>query len=268
MWTSRTVSDRLDANTLGALFANEIPAIRIAGFATAQECHAFAAATRRFAMRPVVGDTSVGQPAFAAQRIDHLGMTQAEYKRRGPDAYLEDAKRAIAEVRQVFGLSFDPVARLIERLQQCIAGTVGVAREPDGRAYFCGIVRNSNQGLALHADFAPYQARKLAVERVDAQLAWNFYAESPAEGGITTLHDAPWTWTPRSADEIADNYPLPRALVSGARTFQYQPKAGEAWLFNTRNPHEVSPIGSRECDRLATACFVGRMPDGGLVLWS
>jgi len=268
MWTSLTVPDRLDSDSLAALFANEIPAIRVADFASAEECRAFAAATRRFAMRPVVGDTSVGQPAFASQRIDHLGMTQAEYKRRGPDAYLEDAKRATAEVRQVFALSFDPVQRLIERLRACVADPVGIAREPDGRPYFCGIVRNSNQGLALHADFAPYQARKLAVERVDAQLAWNFYAESPAEGGVTTLHDAPWRWTPRAADEIADNYPLPRALVAGARTFQYQPKAGDAWLFNTRNPHEVTPIGSNECDRLAAACFIGRVPNGGLMLWS
>jgi hypothetical protein len=268
MWTSLTVPDRLDAGTLAALFANEIPAIRLADFASPEECRRFAEATRRFAMRPVVGDTPVGQPAFAAQRIDHLGMTQAEYKRRGPDAYLEAARRATAEVRLVFALSFDPVQRLIERLQACIAQPVAIAHEPDGRLYFCGIVRNSNEGLALHADFAPYQARKLAVERIDAQLAWNFYAESPAEGGVTTLHDAPWQWTPRAADEIADNYPLPRTHVTGARTFEYQPKAGEAWLFNTRNPHEVSPIGSSECDRLATACFVGRMPDRSLVLWS
>lgn len=268
MWQSHTVTTRLDSASLAELMANEIPAIRIEGFASPSECQAFTAATRRFAMRPVTGDTEVGQPAYAAQRIDHLGMTQGEYKRRGRDVYLEAAKRATAEVRQVFDLSFDPVSRLVDRLRPCIAGPISIAREADGRTYFCGIIRNSNDGLALHADFAPYQARKLAIDRVEAQLAWNFYAEVPAEGGDTTLHNAPWTWSSTNADEIAENYPLPRASVEGARTFRYHPNVGEAWLFNTRNPHEVSAIRSTECDRIAVACFIGRMPDGGLVMWS
>jgi hypothetical protein len=268
MWQTDSLAGQLDADTLSALLANKLPAIRIEGFASEAECQAFTAATRRFAMRPVVGDTEVGQPAFAAQRIDHLGMTQAEYKRRGRDAYLTAAKAATEEVGQVFSLSFDPVARLADHLRPCVAGPIGIAHEPDGRPYFCGIIRSSNQGLALHADFAPYQARKLAIDRVEAQLAWNFYAEVPAEGGDTILHNAPWTWTPSHADEIADNYPLPRRLVEGARSFRYHPKAGEAWLVNTRNPHEVEPIRSTECDRVAVACFIGRMPDGSLVMWS
>ena len=100
MWRTDAAVDKLDRAALDALFANEIPAVRIAGFAGPDECKAFAAATRRFAMKPVVGDTEVGQPAFAAQRIDHLGMTQAEYKRRGPAAYFTEARRASAETAQ------------------------------------------------------------------------------------------------------------------------------------------------------------------------
>jgi hypothetical protein len=266
MWKTREAQP-LDAGSLDALFGNEIPAIRIPGFADAGECARFAAAAKRFPMKAVVGDTAVGQPAFAAQRIDHLGMTQAEYKRRGPAAYFEQAKRASAETAEVYALSFDPVARLRALLSAQVCGAVAVAAEPDGRRYFAGIIRRSNQGLALHADFAPYQAPGYMVDRVDAQLAWNFYAETPAEGGITTLHDAPWTWTRSRPGEVAENYPLPPEAVEGAQTFAYRPTAGEAWLFNTRNPHKVSAVESAG-DRLAVACFVGRLPEGRLALWS
>ena len=266
MWKTREPQP-LNRVTLAALFANEIPAIRIAGFADAEECARFAEATRRFQMKAVVGDTPTGQPAFAAQRIDHLGMTQAEYKRRGPAAYFERAKHASAETAQVYALSFNPLDRLIARLRAHVAGDVALAVEPDGRRYFAGIIRKSNQGLSLHADFGPYQAPGYMVDRVDAQLAWNFYAETPSRGGITTLHDAPWTWTRSSPGEVAENYPLPDESVAGAQTFEYQPKAGEAWLFNTRNPHKVSAVEAQG-DRLAVACFVGQLPEGRLVLWS
>ena len=266
MWGT-SEAQALSADALAALFANEIPAIRIAGFAGADECERFAAAAKRFQMRAVVGDTEVGQPAFAAQRIDHLGMTQAEYKRREPAAYFEQAKRASAETEKVYAQSFDPRERLVERLRPHFDGPIGQAAEPDGRLYFVGIIRRSNDGLALHADFAPYQAPGYMVERVDAQLAWNFYAETPAEGGITTLHDAPWTWTRSRPGEVGENYPLPAEAVAGAPTFSYQPKAGEAWLFNTRNPHKVSGVEGPG-DRLAVACFVGRLPEGRLALWS
>ena len=266
MWDTREARP-LDAAALAALFDNRIPAIRIPDFASANECARFAEATRRFQMKAVVGDTGVGQPAFAAQRIDHLGMTQAEYKRRGLDAYFEEAERASAQTAAVYALSFDPRERLIARLRDCHAGAVALAVEPDGRRYFAGIIRKSNQGLALHADFAPYQAPGYMVDQVDAQLAWNFYAETPAEGGITTLHDAPWRWSRTRPGEVGENYPLPETAVAGAQTFSYQPRAGEAWLFNTRNPHKVSAVRS-EGDRIAVACFVGRLPEGRLALWS
>ena len=218
MWKTNEAQP-LSADTLAALFANEVPAIRIPGFATPEECARFAEATRRFTMRPVVGDMEVGQPAFAAQPINHLGMTQAEYKRRGPAAYFENAKRATAETGGVYALSFDPRERLVEQLRAHFDGTVEFAVEPDGRAYFVGIIRKSNAGLALHADFAPYQAPGYMVDQVDAQLAWNFYAETPERGGITTLHDAPWRWTRSRPGEVGENYPLPDSAVVGAQTF-------------------------------------------------
>ena len=267
MWKTNE-PQALSRESLKDLFDNSIPAIRIQAFATGDECCRFAESAGQHTMKPVVGDTDVGQAAFAVQRIDHLGMTQAAFKRRGPEAYFTAVTKATAETAAVYAQSFNPLDRLIGLLASNNDGRVDRAVEPDGRPYFVGIIRKSNEGLALHADFAPYQAPGYSVDSIDAQLAWNFYAAAPEVGGVTTLHDAPWTWTRSRPGEVGENYPLPNEAVAGARTFSYRPAAGEAWLFNSRNPHLVSPPGPASGDRLAVACFVGRYPDGRLTLWS
>ncbi|MBM3492075.1 MAG: hypothetical protein FJX68_16865 [Alphaproteobacteria bacterium] len=254
--------------SLAALYANRLPAIRVSGFASPQECRAFAAAVGRHEMKVVVGERKAAVEAFAAQKIGHLGLTQAEYKLRGVDAYLTASQAAQAQVADVCAHSFDPLARLIDRLQANVPGRVGIASEVDGRPYFCGIIRDSSNGLMLHADFAPYQAPQYAISRIEAQIVCNFYVETPAEAGLTTLYDAPWQWRPSAPGEVAENYPLPEAMVADAPAFSFRPRAGEAWFFNTRNPHRVAPSAADGQSRLAIACFIGRMPSGDLVLWS
>ena len=39
--------------------------------------------------------------------------------------------------------------------------------------------------------------------------------------------------------------------MAHTRTFSYLPRADEAWLFNSRNPHLVSPPAANAGDRLA-----------------
>ncbi|MDP6708378.1 MAG: 2OG-Fe(II) oxygenase [Alphaproteobacteria bacterium] len=260
----------LDAENLQALFDNEIPAIRIPGFATAAECRAFAAALRKCELHVVKGATDYSAPAFEAQRIAFIGLTQYEFKYRPMDDYLDAAEAARAEVAPVFGQSFDPVQRMMERLRALVGGCVEIARDRGGRRYSATIIRSSNEGLALHADFAPYQAPQLTVAASDAQLAWNFYAEVPgSEGGHTTLYDRPWSWQRTAEAEIAENYPLARAQVAGADSFTFEPQEGEVVMFNSRNPHEVVPVAAPDGkDRIAMATFIGRMPGGDLHLWS
>ena len=147
---------------------------------------------------------------------------------------------------------------------------MAIAADPGGRRYSATIIRSSNEGLALHADFATYQAPQLTVSDCTAQLAWNFYAEVPeGAGGHTTVHNRPWTWTRVHDGEIAENYPLAREDVAGAESFTFRPCEGEVIMFNSRNPHEVIPVAEPAGkDRIAMATFIGRMPDGKLRLWS
>lgn len=268
-WNS-TEPSSLSADSLQDLFENRIPAIRIPQFATAAECRAFADAVRACDYHVVQGATDHSAPSFEAQKIAYIGLTQYEYKYRTMEDYLDAADAARAEVAPVFAQTFDPVERLMTLLRDQVSAGVQIAADPNGRPYSATIIRSANEGLALHADFAPYQAPQLTVSDCTAQLAWNFYAEVPdGPGGHTTVHNRPWAWTRASEGEIAENYPLARAEVAGAESFTFRPCEGEVIIFNSRNPHEVIPVaepGGK--DRIALATFIGRKPDGDLRLWS
>ena len=260
----------LSAESLDYLFSNRIPAIRVPEFATPEECRAFAKGLRNCDLRVVKGATEHSAPSFDAQKIAFVGLTQFEFKYKPIEDYLDAAEASRAEVAPVFASAFDPVERLMGRLRGCVEVGVSIAGDPGGRLYSATIIRSSNEGLALHADFAPYQAPQLTVSDCTAQLAWNFYAEVPdGEGGHTTLYNSPWTWRRRYDGEIAENYPLSRSVIEGVQSYTFKPVEGEVVLFNSRNPHEVFPVAEANCkDRIAMATFIGRKPNGNLNLWS
>lgn len=249
----------LSAASLAALLANEIPAIRIRGFATADECAAFARAVRAAPIRHY----SVSPP------VGYIGMAQYEYRWDRPKGdYFADVAAANANLARVTSASFDPISRVVGRLREVHGGPVGVAVEPGLGPYYAGIVRIASGGIRLHADFAPFNSPGYAIGRIDAQIAWNFYAEQPGRGGETAVHNAPWS-PDVPEGTIPPSYDLPRELVAGAPVHRFEPTAGDVVLFNTRNPHEVLG-GSDDAgrDRVSIGSFVGRAPDGALVMWS
>jgi len=248
----------LTRESLVQLLDNRIPAIRIPGFASPEECRAFAEVAKR------------GNMKFysISKRVGYIGLAQYEYRWDRPkEDYFRDAAKAEEDVQWVIERSFDPRARLIDRLQAVYDAPVEVAREEGGR-YFAGIIRSTSDGIDLHADWAPLNSPTYAIGRIDGQLGWNFFAESLLEGGYTTVHNRPWN--PEVVDgEIPRSYGFGREVVAGAVPFRYEATAGDVVLFNTRNPHEVAggqvaPGGSR----VSIGSFIGRMPDRRLVLWS
>lgn len=249
----------LTRESLAALFANEIPAIRIRGFASAQECQAFAKAVRAAPIRHY----SVTPP------VGYIGMAQYEYRWDRPMAdYFHDVTAANEALARVTNAAWDPVARIVARLQAAWDAPVGVAQEPGLGAYYAGIVRIASAGIRLHADYAPFNSPRYRIGQIDAQLGWNFFAEQPTSGGETSVHNRPWT-PERVGDEIPASYDLPRALVAGAHVHRYAPTAGDVVIFNTRNPHEVAGGGPEPGpDRVSIGSFIGRMPDRSLALWS
>lgn len=249
----------LNAENLRLLVDNKIPVIRIPGFATPQECTSFTAAAR-------AGNI---QYYSVAKRIGYIGLAQYEYRWGRPkEDFFAAVPGAQSDLDQVIAACcFDPLQRLIDRLQAVWDHPVRLASEELG-PYYAGIVRFAGEGVDLHVDWAPVNAPHYAIGRIDGQLGWNFFAEELASGGETTVHNAPWD--PEITEgEIPKSYGLDRGLVEGAPKAVYRASAGDVVLFNTRNPHEISggvakPGGSR----ISIGSFVGRMPDGELVLWS
>lgn len=124
-WTDRS-ERRLTRESFGALLGNQIPAIRIPGFATADECARFSAAVKAGPMKYY----------SVARRIGYIGMAQYEYRWNTPKKRYFEA---------------------------------GLGR------YFAGIVRSASEGVALHADFAPFNSPAYCIGQIDTQLGWNFF---------------------------------------------------------------------------------------------
>lgn len=257
-WTATGEFD-LSTENLRLLLDNRIPVIRIPGFATPEECASFVAAARSGHI----------QYYSVATKIGYIGMAQYEYRWGRPK---EDFFAAVPAARQhlhevIEHCSFDPLQRLIGRLQAVWPRPVGIAREDMG-AYYAGIIRFAGEGVQLHCDWAPVNSPHYAIGHIDGQLGWNFFAEELESGGHTTVHNAPWDPQVKSG-EIPQSYGLDPALVEGSPKAVYKATAGDVVIFNTRNPHEIAggvakPGGSR----ISIGSFVGRMPDQQLVLWS
>ena len=259
----------LTAENLDALFDNKIPAIRIRGFASAEECARVVDAIGSIGMQHVYHFKSADGDALSDVTTGYIGLTHYNYRHKPTSAYLAEVPEAYAYRNRVFDRSFDAVGRMIERLEAVSGRTIGVAAEPDGSGpLYAGIIRDASTGADLHADFAPFTARGLQVGRIDAQIGWNAWFDHPETGGATTIHNRPWT-PAFEDDEIPEQYPLDQALVAGAETYTYRPSPGDAILFNTRNPHKIAGAAPGDTrSRLQVGSFIGRLPDGELVLWS
>jgi hypothetical protein len=259
----------LTAETLQALFDNRIPAIRVRGFASPEECAAVSAAIREVGLQHVYRFESKVGDKLSTIETGYIGLTHYNYRHKPKQVYLDEVTEAYAYRDRVFERSFDGVQRMIDLVQAVSDVPVHVAEEPDGSGLlYAGIIRDASTGGDLHADFAPYTARGLVVGGIDAQIGWNAWFEHPEEGGATTIHHAPWTEI-ISGDEIPEQYPLERARVEGAETYTYRPAPGDAILFNTRNPHEIAGAAPGDTrSRLQVGSFIGRVPGGDLLLWS
>lgn len=258
-WTD-TVERELSRETLRAVLDNRLAVVRIRGFAAPQECERFAAAVKAANLKYY----------SVKRKIGYIGLAQYEYRWNTPkENYFRDVLKARAELQPVLDAAgWDPIGRLVERLQAVWDRPVGIGREEGLGDYYAGIVRTASEGVDLHADYAPFNSPAYAVSAIDAQLGWNFFAEGLPTGGQTTVHNAPWN--PAAAPgEIPQSYNLPREVVAGARSVTYDPTPGDVVIFNARNPHEIAggpPAPGRE--RISIGSFIGRMPDGSLVLWS
>ncbi|MEN9774459.1 MAG: hypothetical protein RL322_1529 [Pseudomonadota bacterium] len=257
-FSSSGPSGSLDRDSLLALLDNRIPAIHVPGYVSPAQCEQFCRAVRSAPLRHY----SVQPP------VAYVGMAQYEYRWNRPKAdYFSDVAAAEQSCQAIFDAGFDPVSQVIESLEAAWAGPVGRAQEPGLGHYFAGIIRLAGGGIKLHADYAPINAPGWSVADLDAQIGWNIYFEVPDVGGDTIVYGEPW-----QADlvdgQAPPSYGLDHAALAEAPSYRFHPRQGELVFFNVRNPHEVLGADGAGSSRVSIGAFVGRMPDGRLVLWS
>jgi hypothetical protein len=162
-------SATLDQESIRALLAGEVPAIHLAGFASAGECQRLARAVR---------EHSTSGRAAMTSPMTILGANLSNFRGAGKAEYFADAERAYRDVEPLIAASFDPLGRIIDRLREAWPAPVGVAREdePDARYYACGI-KSRVDGSALHYDFVPHLLDGYAISRIADQFSWNLYLE-------------------------------------------------------------------------------------------
>jgi hypothetical protein len=256
----------LTRETLDALFANEIPCIRIAGFATPDECRAFVDAMDAVGLNK---EYQVASPSVRALP-KYIGVPQFEYRKKPKAAYFAEVESSYTDQAKVFAhCGFDPIARLIERVHAVVPERpIDHAQEPGYGRYYAGIIRETTGGTNLHMDFARFSAPDYAIGANSAQIATNFYASGTAVGGETTVYNHHFEPTV-PAGTYYEISPLDPARVAASDSHTFTPFAGDVVMFNSRNPHRVhsnpNDDGTR---RMGIGSFIGRRPAGELVLWS
>lgn len=247
----------LSRESLEALCAAEIPAVRVDALLEPRECEALLRALPADAFAPYAR-----QPAF--QTFERFGIAQAGYGSAKRHLYFEHATAACAARDAVTAAAeVDPLARAMARLRSDAGADVSIAREPDGRPYFAGIVRRLNAGIRLHADTGRRTDARWVIHGSAAQLSLNVYLTA-FEGGACVVHERLHE-DHDDATVPSGSYAYDRALVAGARAARLQPRQGQLLLINSRCYHEVEAARS---DRVTWAAFVGRLTDGAFVVWA
>lgn len=254
-WT-KSAEQPLNAETLRAVLDNEIPVVRIKGFCTPEESRSFVAAIEKGRMQQ-----------YQLAPVGYIGTAQVEYRWGNQKAdYFKAAEQAWADWHAVVDLAWNPLDRLIQVLAEASSVEVGVAEEPGFGKLFAGIIRKASKGIGRHSDYAPFNAPDYSIGQIDAQLGWNLFFDVPGSGGETIIYNRPWTVEVKPGEEPPMSFGLTDEVVAGADTARYAAAAGDVVIFNSRNPHEVTP--GEGGDRLQIGSFIGRRPDGSLVLWS
>lgn len=250
----------LNPKTLDQLFKNQIAAIRIPAFATADECRELSRFITEF------GQFDSYTFHKSAESILRLGPAQCEYGPHRKSDYFNAARKAQdlhAALRQKL---FNPIDRVISHLLFVAkARSIAIACESEALGlYHAGIFRNLSRGGLLHMDYAPVDAPNWKINAVREQLSWNLYLKAPRSGGRCRVYDRQWN-PQHEAFKVPGSYHYAPELVAGCAKKDFEFVTGDLVLFNTRNFHEID---DSEGTRLTMSSFIGRQSNGKMVLWS
>ena len=253
----------LTLENLILLFENKIPSIRIKNFAHKDECKNFVRAINWSEDNKIMRYYSV------KPKVGYIGTAQVEYRwGYNKDSYFNSVKQAWIDWNKVIEMSWNPLKRFIALLENVSKQKVSIANEDGYGKLFAGIIRKASNGIGRHVDYAPMNSPDYFIAKVNAQLGWNLFVDSPKKGGVTTIYNKPWEVKVKKNEPPPNSYNLSDEHILNSEKFSYKPITGDIVIFNSRNPHEVSAGDSKKNDRMQIGSFIGRLPNKNMILWS
>ncbi|KAI1802051.1 hypothetical protein F4811DRAFT_531399 [Daldinia bambusicola] len=269
-WTTFE-DEKMTVNAMMDLFANKIPVVRQQGFLSSEECERMLEVLKTHKMGAY--DLENTWP-----RLGSVGITNFDYI-SDQNQYLHDVQQARSlQARWKEEADIDILDRVATKIQEITNIMTRVAHEGD-REYFAGIVRAADAGIAVHADWAPYETPAWSVGSLVGQLTWNILL-NPVPGGETIIYDRQWN---APDDDLAwrktiraDTYH--KKMLEGRPFKVMMAVPGDLTFFNPRNFHEVLACDTSNKHpiapiRFTVSSFIGYIPSNGsepdtLVLWS
>lgn len=197
-----------------------------------------------------------------------FGPTVFDYHgREDKSGYFAQAADATARGAGAFADArvANPLTIALEALRAAWPGPVRIAREPDGRPYFAGVMRDIPHGVIPHVDDATTETPEMAIGDITAQASMLFYVAMSSSGGALRVYEK--TPTQQDHEENAVGYGFTAASVRNVAFRGVTPAAGSMVLLPTRQIHSVDPV-TGEGRRITWSVFIGLHSDGSLILWS
>lgn len=245
----------MSSENLVRLFNNEIPAIALPNFLSKSACETISTNLESLGM---------GTYSHVSHPVGRLGLAQMEFHlKNNKQGYFSSRDDAKSMFGKTIAGAENPIEKLIGILSHNCSGKVGVATEPNFGEYFAGTYRNVMTQGHLHFDFAPFEAKGWGIENIISQLSWNLYLNAPS-GGNLHVFDRQYS-PPDEALRVSGDYYYEQKIINNCSQYIYSPNPGDIIVFNSRNFHEVRPVNG---NRYTLSSFIGKTPNGDLLLWS
>jgi hypothetical protein len=191
-----------------------------------------------------------------------------------PEVFFSDARATHALFSHLFEGLEHPVEAVYRWLQALAPDRrVLVAREPDGRLYGPAIFRIYTAGKGHHPHFDSLRLREewshYAAARFEHQFAGVIClqaTEPDPDSGECVLYRQ--FWSPEIQEILKDDAFHAYAEEQQLARTRVELAAGDFYVFNVRNIHEVPPIRG-ETPRIVLATFIGFDPeDEEVFVWA
>jgi hypothetical protein len=247
-----------------ALAAGEIPAVVLRQAFPAEQCQAI---VRRLYERGVILEREGITYDAVGKSLVNLG--------KEPETFFAHARETQALFAHLFEGLQDPVRFVYESLQALAPDKqVQVGHEPDGRQYGPAIFRLYRAGKGHHPHFDSLRLREGWSHYAAGQFPYQLASvlclqatEPDPDSGECTLYRQFWSPELKPLLQEEDAFHSYTA-EHGIESTRIELEAGDFYVFNPLNIHEVPPIRG-ETPRIVLATFIGYSPDDDAVfVWS